>query len=55
MLHWKATYIIMAVVFAVIGFVGLGDGGLEPAKYIAGMFLLLLLFSWSLDYIKKRR
>ncbi len=55
MLHWKATYIIMAIVFGVIGFIGIGEEGLQPAKYIAGMFVLLLLVSWSTDFIDRRR
>lgn len=57
MLHWKAIYIILAIVFAVIGFIGIGDGGIQPAKYIAGIFLLLLLVIWGLDYLnwKKHR
>ncbi len=50
MLHWKATYIILAIVFGVLGFIGIGDGGLEPAKYICGIFVLLLLVFWVLDY-----
>lgn len=54
MLHWKATYIIMTIVFAVVGFIGIGDGGISPAKYISGMFLLLLLISWSLDLAEKK-
>lgn len=55
MLHWKAIYIILAVVFGVIGFIGLGEGGLQPAKYISGMFVLLLLVSWTVDIIRRKR
>ncbi|WP_117624762.1 DUF1328 family protein [Aequorivita vladivostokensis] len=55
MLHWKATYIILAIVFAVIGFIGIGDGGLEPAKYISGIFLVLLLVFWASDYLGRRK
>lgn len=44
MLHWKATYLILMIVFGVIGFIGIDEnGGLEPAKYIAGGFLILLI------------
>jgi uncharacterized membrane protein YtjA (UPF0391 family) len=55
MLHWKATYIILAIVFAVIGFIGIGDGGLEPAKYISGIFLVLWLVFWASDYLGRRK
>ncbi|HAV54280.1 MAG TPA: DUF1328 domain-containing protein [Aequorivita sp.] len=55
MLHWKATYIILAIVFGVIGFIGIGDGGLEPAKYISGIFLVLLLVFWASDYLGRRK
>lgn len=55
MLHWKATYIVLSIVFGVIGFIGIGEGGLEPAKYIAGMFVLLLLVLWTMDLLVKRR
>ena len=55
MLHWKATYIILAIVFGVIGFIGIGDGGLQPAKYISGIFLLLLLVSWTIDFVQRKR
>ena len=55
MLHWKAIYIILAVVFAVVGFIGIGEGGLQPAKYISGMFVLLLLISWTVDLVGRRR
>jgi uncharacterized membrane protein YtjA (UPF0391 family) len=43
LLHWKAIYLILALVFGVIGFIGIGEGGIEPAKYICGLFVLLLL------------
>jgi len=55
MLHWKAIYIILAIVFGVIGFIGIGNGGLEPAKYISGIFLLLLMAFWITDYVGKRK
>ncbi|MBG43894.1 MAG: DUF1328 domain-containing protein [Aequorivita sp.] len=55
MLHWKAIYIILAIVFGVVGFIGIGDGGLEPAKYIAGIFLLLLLVIWFFDFRNRKR
>gem|GEM_PF-2204929 len=55
MLHWKAIYIILAVVFGVVGFIGIGEGGLQPAKYISGMFVLLLLISWTVDLVGRRR
>ncbi|MGB3342450.1 MAG: hypothetical protein WBA61_00925 [Aequorivita sp.] len=55
MLHWKAIYIILAIVFAVLGFIGIGDGGLQPAKYISGIFLLLLLVSWTIDIVQRKR
>ncbi len=55
MLHWKAIYLILAIVFAVVGFIGIGDGGLEPAKYISGIFLLLLLVLWSSDLLGRKR
>tara|TARA_B100002051_G_C16525516_1_gene529953 strand:+ start:219 stop:389 length:171 start_codon:yes stop_codon:yes gene_type:complete len=55
MLHWKATYIILAIVFGVVGFIGIGDGGLEPAKYISGIFLLLLLAFWATDFLGRRK
>lgn len=55
MLHWKATYIILTIVFGVIGFIGIGDGGLEPAKYISGIFLLLLIVLWGSDLAGKRK
>lgn len=54
MLHWKATYLILAIVFAVIGFIGIGDGGLQPAKYISGMFLFLLLVTWTTEKMAKK-
>ncbi|CAM3466585.1 hypothetical protein [Aequorivita lipolytica] len=55
MLHWKAIYIILAIVFGVVGFIGIGDGGLEPAKYISGIFLLLLFVFWATDFVGRRR
>tara|TARA_R110002050_G_scaffold103981_1_gene213103 strand:+ start:22 stop:192 length:171 start_codon:yes stop_codon:yes gene_type:complete len=55
MLHWKATYIILAIVFGVIGFIGIGNGGLEPAKYIAAIFLLLFLLFIGMDYIGRKK
>jgi len=55
MLHWKAIYIILAIVFGVIGFIGIGEGGIEPAKYIAGIFLLLLLVFWAADFVGRRK
>jgi len=55
MLHWKATYIILAIVFGVIGFIGIGDGGLEPAKYICGIFVILLLIFWAVDFFIGRK
>ena len=55
MLHWKATYIILAIVFGVIGFIGIGEGGLEPAKYICGIFVLLLIVFWSIDFVGRKR
>ncbi|HNP66716.1 MAG TPA: hypothetical protein PKH16_02325 [Aequorivita sp.] len=55
MLHWKAIYIILAIVFAVVGFIGIGDGGLEPAKYISGIFLFLLLAFWATDFVGRRK
>ncbi|WP_157881721.1 hypothetical protein [Aequorivita aquimaris] len=55
MLHWKAIYIILTIVFAVVGFIGIGDGGLEPAKYISGIFLLLLLAFWATDFLGRRK
>ncbi len=55
MLHWKATYIILAIVFGVIGFIGIGDGGLEPAKYISGIFVVLLLVFWTADFVGRKR
>lgn len=56
MLHWKAIYIILAIVFGVIGFIGIGDGGgLEPAKYISGIFVILLLVFWTIDFVGKKR
>lgn len=55
MLHWKAIYIILAIVFGVVGFIGIGDGGLEPAKYISGIFLLLLLAFWATDFVGRRK
>lgn len=54
MLHWKATYIILAIVFGVIGFIGIGEGGLEPAKYISGMFVFLLLVAWTTDLMERK-
>ncbi len=53
--HWKATYIILAIVFGVIGFIGIGDGGLEPAKYISGIFVILLLIFWATDFFMGRK
>ncbi len=55
MLHWKATYIIFAIVFGVIGFIGIGEGGLEPAKYISGIFVILLIVFWSVDFVGRKR
>ena len=55
MLHWKAIYLILAVVFGVIGFIGIGDGGLQPAKYISGMFVVLLLVFWTVDLVSRRK
>ncbi|MEM0518744.1 MULTISPECIES: DUF1328 domain-containing protein [Aequorivita] len=55
MLHWKAIYIILAIVFAVIGFIGIGEGGLQPAKYISGMFLILLITLWATEYVGRKR
>ncbi len=54
MLHWKATYIILAIVFGVIGFIGIGDGGLQPAKYISGMFIFLFLVAWTTDLVGRK-
>ncbi|MAP81270.1 MAG: DUF1328 domain-containing protein [Aequorivita sp.] len=55
MLHWKVIYIILALVFGVIGFIGLGEGGLQPAKYISAIFLLLFLVFVATDYKGKKR
>ena len=55
MLHWKATYIILAVVFGVLGFIGIGDGGLEPAKYICGIFVILTITFWATEIVSKKR
>lgn len=55
MLHWKAVYIILAIVFGVIGFIGIGDGGLQPAKYISGIFVLLLIVFWATDLVGKKK
>ncbi|MDN3723665.1 DUF1328 domain-containing protein [Aequorivita sp. SDUM287046] len=55
MLHWKATYIILAIVFGVVGFIGIGDGELEPAKYICGIFILLLLIFWATDFLGRKK
>ncbi len=55
MLHWKAIYIILSIVFGVVGFIGIGDGGLEPAKYISGIFLVLVLVFWGVDFVEKKR
>lgn len=55
MLHWKAVYIVLFIVFAVIGFIGIGDGELQPAKYISGIFLLLLLVSWTIDIVQRKK
>ena len=55
MLHWKATFIILAIVFGVIGFIGIGDGGLQPAKIICGLFVVLLITFWVADYIYRKR
>lgn len=49
MLHWKAIYFILALVFGVIGFIGIGDGGLEPAKYISFSFCFLLIVLYALE------
>jgi len=55
MLHWKATYIILAIVFGVVGFIGIDErGGIEPARYICGIFVLLLLTFWAIDFYKSR-
>lgn len=55
MLHWKATYIILAVVFGVLGFIELGDGGLQPAKYICGIFVILIITFWATEIVNKKR
>ena len=55
MLHWKATYIILAVVFGIIGFIGIGDGGIAPAKYISGIFVLLLIAFWTVDFVGRKK
>ena len=55
MLHWKAIYIILAIVFGVIGFIGIGDGELEPAKYISGIFVVLLLVFWTSDFVWRKK
>jgi uncharacterized membrane protein YtjA (UPF0391 family) len=55
MLHWKATYIILAIVFGVIGFIGIGDGGLQPAKYICGIFVIVLFTFWATDILCRKR
>lgn len=55
MLHWKATYIILAIVFGVIGFIGIGNGGLEPAKYISGIFVVLLLVFWTTEFVNRKQ
>jgi len=55
MLHWKATYIVLAIVFGVIGFIGIGEEKIEPAKYISGMFVVLLLVLWTMDLLIKKR
>ncbi len=55
MLHWKAIYIILAIVFGVIGFIGIGDGGLQPAKYISGIFVILLIVFWTADFVGRKR
>ncbi|MCG2418954.1 DUF1328 domain-containing protein [Aequorivita sp. F47161] len=56
MLHWKATYIILAIVFGVIGFIGIGEeGGLEPAKYICGIFIILLVTTWATEFSGRKR
>ncbi len=49
MLHWKAIYFILALVFGVIGFIGIGDGGLEPAKYISFSFFFLLIVFYAVE------
>lgn len=55
MLHWKAIFIILAIVFGVIGFIGIGEGGIEPAKYICGIFVVLLVSFWATDLVGKKR
>lgn len=55
MLHWKAIFIILAIVFAVIGFIGIGEGGIEPAKYISGMFVVLVMTFWVTDFVCRKR
>ncbi|MAN60003.1 MAG: DUF1328 domain-containing protein [Flavobacteriaceae bacterium] len=42
MLHWFATLIILAVVSAIIGFLGIGEGPVYMAQLI--FYLLIILF-----------
>jgi uncharacterized membrane protein YtjA (UPF0391 family) len=55
MLHWKAIYIILAIVFGVIGFIGIGDGELQPAKYISGIFVILIVTLLATDIFMGRK
>lgn len=55
MLHWKAIFIILVIVFGVIGFIGIGDGQIEAAKFICGIFLTVLIAFWVVDLVGKKR
>ena len=55
MLHWKAIYFILALVFGVVGFIGIGEGGLEPAKYISLCFLFLVGIFFLVEKKGKKR
>lgn len=55
MLHWKAIFIILSIVFGVIGFIGIGDGPIEPAQFVFAIFLVLLMSLWVFDFVGKKR
>lgn len=55
MMIWTYLFLFLVVVAAVLGFLGLGFGPIESAQIAFYVFGMCLLFSFVLEWRKKRK